>query len=229
MINTPKIYKMRIEFTVSGRPDHKRIFNVLRNAVLGSGLAFEPAKINKNWPRLAYGPVLGYAQESLGEYADIYLTQSASTQAVRQALAQAAGNSLTIKRVERVPYALPSVSNLAAAACYWLQGDFKHLSSGMGLAEFINAPRAVAVITAPNGMTREEDIKPYVLACEQPQADKIVLTLQTVEGKSLKPEYVVAAWLGITIMQGEEFTVENVKFIREGLYWRDTQGALHRI
>lgn len=230
MINAPKIYKMRIEFTVSAAADNKRIFSALRSAVLKSGLAFEPAKINKNWPRLAYGPVLGYGQESLEEFADIYLLQNTPPQEVYQALARAAGPNIVIKRVERVPYALPSVANLAQAARYIVEGDFSPWAPKQTLTEFLNGKKAFAVLTAPNAtMTQEVQLNPYIAACEQPEENKYFLTLQTVYEKTIKPQYVVAAWLGIPITQGEEFTVPGVRFIREGLFWRDSQGGLHRI
>lgn len=230
MINTPKIYKMRIEFTVSAPADNKRIFGALRNAVLKSGLPFEPAKVNKNWPRLAYGPVLGYALESFGEFADIYLLQNVPPQEVHQALARAAGPQITVKRVERVPYALPSVANLAQAARYIVEGDFSPWAPKQSLTDFLNGRKALAVLTAPNAtMTQEVQLRPYVAACEQPEANKYLLTLQTVNEKTLKPQYAVAAWLGEPIVQGEEFTLPGIRFIREGLFWRDSQGGLHRI
>lgn len=230
MINAPKIYKMRIEFTVCAAADNKRIFGALRNAVLKSGLAFEPAKINKNWPRLAYGPVLGYGLESLGEFADIYLLQSVPPQEVHQALSRAAGPLIAIKRVERVPYALPSVANLAQAARYIIEGDFSPWAPKQSLTDFLNGRQATAVLTAPNAaMTQEVPLSPYVVKCEQPEENKYFLTLQTVNDKTLKPQYALAAWLGIPIVQGEEFTIPGVRFIREGLFWRDSQGGLHRI
>ena len=61
------------------------------------------------------------------------------------------------------------------------------------------------------------------------EANKYLLTLQTVNEKTLKPQYAVAAWLGEPIVQGEEFTLPGIRFIREGLFWRDSQGGLHRI
>lgn len=220
---------MRIEFTVSPKADYKRIFNAVRNMVLKSGLAFEPAKVNKNWPRLAYGPVLGYAQESLGEFADIYLVEPVDAKQVREALIRAAGPWIQIKRVERVPYALPSVANLAEVVRYYIEGDFSAWHRSESLSEFLKSKQPVAVVTAPSGMTQEIALKPYVLDCTALAENKISLTLQTVNGKSVKPEYIVAAWLELDILQGEEFTVDGCKFIREGLYWRDSQGGLHRI
>lgn len=230
MIEAPKIYKMRIEFTVPRLTDNKRIFGALRNAVLKSGLPFEPAKINKNWPRLAYGPVLGYGQESSGEFADIYLLQKVSPQEVYQALTRASGPQLCIKRVERVPYALPSVVNLAQAARYRVEGDFSAWAPAQSLTDFLKGRQAQAVITSANSAIAQHiRLEPYVAACEQPEENKYFLTLQAVNGKTIKPQYVVAAWLAEPILQGEEFTIPGIRFIREGLFWRDSQGGLHRI
>ncbi len=229
-MDAPKIYKMRIEFTVPRVADNKRIFGALRNAVLKSGLPFEPAKINKNWPRLAYGPVLGYGQESLGEFADIYLLQKVSPQEVYQALVRAAGPQVNIKRVERVPYALPSVVNLAQAAKYQVEGNFSAWAPAQSLTDFLKGHEAEVVVTSSNSAIAQHiPLEPYVVACEQPEENKYFLTLQTVNGKTLKPQYAVAAWLGEPVLQGEEFTVPGVRFIREGLFWRDSQGGLHRI
>ena len=51
------------------------IFNAVRKMVLASGLPFEKAKVNPNWPRLAYGPAPAKGQQAEREYLDIYLTE----------------------------------------------------------------------------------------------------------------------------------------------------------
>ena len=104
--------------------------------VLRSGLPFEPAKVNKNWPRLAYGPALGYGQYSLGEYADIYLSSPVKEDAALQALKTACRTGVTVTRVQRVPYALPSVSNLAEVYRYGVEGDFAFYRPGLPAEEF---------------------------------------------------------------------------------------------
>lgn len=229
MINTPKIYKMRVAFTVDGLWDHKRIFAALRNMVLRSGLPFEPAKVNKNWPRLAYGPALGYAQYSLQEYADIYLSAPFKQQDVLAALQRAAANGVNVLRVQRVPYALPSVSNLAEVQRYSAEGDFSVYRPACPLEEFCKGKHVNVTLTAANGMKMTQDLKPFILSVSQPAPDKAELLLQRQGDKTAKPEYVLAAWLGVEAPAEAEFTLERLKIIRQALYWRDAAGELHAI
>lgn len=220
---------MRIVFTLTEKGDYAKIFNEIRKAVIKSGLPFEPAKVNKNWPRLAYGPVLGYGQESLGEYLDIYLSRPLPEEEVFRALTAAAGDTVRILRVSRVPYALASVSNLATVSRYLVKGDFKRYAPAKTLGEFLDGKNAQVGFMLENGFTRIMELKPFVIGCEQLEEDCVRLTLQTVGEKSLKPEYAVAAWLGLEIPADGEFTVPGVKFIREGLYWRDSQGEIRPV
>ncbi len=229
MINTPKIYKMRVVFTVAGPWDHKRIFAAMRQAVLGSKLSFEPAKVNKNWPRLAYGPVLGYGQYSLGEYADIYLSAPAKEADVQAALTRAAPQGLHIIRVQRVPYALPSVSNLAQVCRYGVEGDFSVYRPQQPAEVFFKGKHIYVTVSAPNGMTVQHDVRPFVVSVTQPRPDRLELLLQKCADKTAKPEYVIAAWLGIAVPAEAEFAIERLKFIREALYWRDAAQELHAI
>lgn len=220
---------MRVVFTLTEKGNYARIFNEVRQVVLKSGLPFEPAKVNKNWPRLAYGPVLGYGQESLGEYLDVYLSRSLTQKEVFDALTAAAGETVRILRVQKVPYALPSVANLASVSRYLVKGDFKLYAPAKTPEEFFGGSTVRAGLKADNGFTQELDLKPFIVGCEQPQKDCLRLTLQADGDKSLKPEYAVAAWLGLEIPAQGEFTVSGLKFIREGLYWRDSQGQLRPV
>lgn len=229
MNHTPKIYKMRVVFTVPDGWDHKRIFSNLRNMVLRSGLPFEPAKVNKNWPRLAYGPVLGYGQCSLGEYADLYFSSSVKEEAALSALTQAAGKGMHILHVKRIPYALPSVSQLAEVMQYGVEGDFLQYQPSQPLDAFFDGKHIYLTLQAPNGLTVQKDLKPFVLSVRQVCADKLELLLQRYQDKTTKPEYVLAAWLGITVPAETEFTIETLKFTREELYWRDSDKKLHII
>lgn len=231
MINAPKIYKMRIVLRGPEKGSgHTNVFNAIRNMVLASGLAFEPAKINKNWPRLAYGPAPAFGQRAEREYADIYLTQPVPVRQVQEALEKALPAGMELISVERVPYALASVQNLAAAARYRVEGNFALYGPEKTPEEFFNAPRIEIVRRAENGLTMTENIKPYVAGGQTLSPRAIRLTMQSVEGKWIKPQTAVAAWLGLDVpLQDELFTVEGFTFIREGLFWQDTQGELHLI
>lgn len=229
MNSTPKIYKMRIAFTVPDGWDHKRIFSVLRNMVLRSGLPFEPAKVNKNWPRLAYGPVLGYGQYSLGEIADLYFTAPVTQADAQAALSNSAADGVRVLRVRRVPYALPSVSNLAEVMKYSVQGDFSIYTPAGCAEEFFRKKQIYVTVEASNGMNLQQDLKPFILSVTQPQNGKLELLLQRHDTKTTKPEYVVAAWLQVKVPAEEEFTLPKLKFTREALYWRDSAGELHAL
>ena len=209
---------------------HNHVFNAVRNMVLASGLAFEPAKINKHWPRLAYGPAPAFGQQAQREYVDIYLQHPLPAAEVKTALEKAMAPGMELISVQRVPYALPSVQNLAAAAAYRVEGDFALYGPEKTPEEFFNAPRIEITRRAENGLTLTEEVKPYVLGVQTLSPRGLRLHLACVEGKWLKPQTLVAAWLGLDVpVQDDLFTVEGFTFIREGLFWRDSAGELHLI
>ena len=220
---------MRIAFTVADGWDHKRIFSALREMILASGLPFEPAKVNKNWPRLAYGPVLGYKQYSLGEIADLYFVAPVKEAEAQAALSKSAPDGVCILRVQRVPYALPSVSNLAEVMQYRVQGDFSLYTPACGAEEFFRKKHIYVTVIADSGMSMQQDLKPFILQVEQPQPDQVELLLQKQGDKTTKPEYAVAAWLNVEVPAAQEFTLPEFKFTREKLYWRDGVGELHAL
>ncbi len=222
---------MRIVFRVLGKQaGHNHIFNEVRSMVLGSGLPFEPAKVNKNWPRLAYGPVPAFGVKAEREYLDIYLRQPLPTAQVRAGLEAALPQGIELLSVERVPYALPSVQNLASFAKYRVEGNFDLYGSEQTAEAFFSAPRIEIVRAADNGLTLTVDAKPYVAQVQRESDTCLRLTLACVEGKWMKPQTLVAAWLGLEVpVQDELFTVEGFTFIREGLFWQDSQAGLHLI
>jgi len=229
MNTAPKIYKMRIAFTVAGNPDYKRIISDLREMVLRSGLPFEPAKVNKNWPRLAYGPVLGYKQYSLGEIADLYFSAPVTEADTQAALGKSAPDGVCVLRVRRVPYALPSVSNLVDVMQYSVQGDFSFYTPACCAEEFFRKKHIYVTVVSPSGMTMQRDVKPFILQVTQPQIDKIDLFLQKQGDRIAKPEHVIAAWLHVEVPAEEQFTLPKFKFTREKLYWRDREGNLNAL
>lgn len=222
---------MRIVFRfVKKTGGQSNVFNAVRKMVLSSGLPFEPAKVNANWPRLAYGPAPAQGQRAEREYLDIYLRQPVAVDEVRRALAAAAPEGVEICAVTRVPYPLPSVQNLAAAARYRIRGDFGSLGAGRKLEEFVNEARVEVTRRAENGLAFVTDAKPYILSAETAAPDEAVLTLVSVQDKWIKPEWIVAAWLGLDIPAGDEaFSVDGVTVTRECLLWKDSQGLFHPI
>ena len=230
MMNSPKIYKIRIVFRWLKNQAEKNTFNAVRKMVLTAGLPFEPAKVNKNWPRLAYGPSPALGQRAEREYLDIYLQKSIATEEVHRALEEAAPKGLELLDVRRVPYPLPSVQNLAAAARYRVEGDFFLYQPGRKLEEFLNSGRVEVTFRAENGLSCVKDIQPFVGPCRTISSKVVSLTVLPVQGKWINPEEVIAAWLDLEIPAGEEnFTVEGLTFIREGLFWQDSQGEFHLI
>ena len=220
---------MRVGFSVAGCPDHKRIMTILREMVLRSGLPFEPAKVNKSWPRLAYGPALGYKQYSLGEVADLYFSAPVKETDAQAALVKSALDGVRVLCVRRVPYALPSVMNLAEVMQYSVQGDFSFYTPANCAEEFFRKQHIYVSVVADSGMSLQRDLKPFILSVTQPQPDKLELLLQKHADKMAKPEHVIAAWLNIPVPAAEEFTLSELKFTREKLYWRDGEGKLHAI
>lgn len=232
MINTPKIYKMRIVFRWSDlTAEPPNVFNAVRKMVLACGLPFEPAKINKHWPRLAYGPAPAKGQRAEREYLDIYLRQPCSEEEVRAALASAAPRGLELVQVTRVPYPLPSVQNLAAAARYRVKGDFASLvSSGRTIEDWAGAGDIAVALRAENGIVCHKNLSAGLISASTTAPDEVTLTLAPINGKWVLPQWFIAAWLGWEVpAQDEAFSIEGLIFIRQNFFWRDSQGELHPI
>ena len=230
MINTPKIYKMRIVFRVLEKSaEQLNVFNAVRKMVLDSGLPFEPAKVNPRWPRLAYGPAPAKGQRAEREYLDIYLRTLCSEEEVHRALAKVAQPAIELLQVTRVPYPLPSVQNLAAAVRYRVKGDFSRLNlSGRKIEDWAKAGNITVTLRSLNGMSCQKDLTPGLLNASTIAPDEVALTLMPINGKWVLPQWFVAAWLGIEIpAQAESFELEGLIFIRQNFYWQDSQGELH--
>ena len=232
MKDTPKIYKMRIVFRcLDSGTGNRNVFNAVRQMVLGSGLPYEPAKVNKNWPRLAYGPAPAQGQRVEREYLDIYLREHRSEDEVRRALQQAAPEGLELLQVTRVPYPLPSVQNLAAAVRYRVKGDFSPLhSSGRKIEDWAGKGKLTVTVRAQNAIACEYDITPYVLETCTLSPDEVAFTLAANNGQWISPQWVIAAWLGREVpAQEDPFAGEDIIFTRQSFFWKDSQGELHLI
>ena len=230
MLKMSKIYKMRIVFHADAFAwKGVNVFNAVRKMVLDSGLPVEPAKVNKSWPRLSYGPSVSQGQQAEREYLDIYLRSFVPAADVKQLLAKVAPNGLDIITVERVPYPLPSVQNLATAARYLVQGDFSRLNvSGRKWETFCSAGQILITRRAENGLVVTLDAAPYLVDAALRAPNEILCTLQRVQDKWMRPEWLIAAWLGVEIPAREEtFTLDGICVTRQCLLWRDSQGELH--
>ncbi len=223
---------MRIVFRYEvNKTETKNVFNAVRNMVLASGLPVEPAKVNKNWPRLSYGPAPAQGQRAEREYLDIYLREYIPAADVKAKLQTVVPQGFEVISVQRVPYPLPSVQNLAAAAKYRVQGDFSRLNaSGRKWETFIGSGQILIQRRAENGLVITLDAAPYVVDSYMAAPDEILCTLQRVQDKWLRPEWLIAAWLGIEIPFADEaFTLEDICITRQSLLWRDSQGGFHVI
>ena len=221
---------MRIVFRVGNlSAKDQPVFNAVRSMVLASELPVEPAKVNKNWPRLSYGPHVSLGQYAEREYLDIYLQEPIPAADVKQRLEAVAPKGVHILAVERVPYPLPSVQNLAAAARYLVQGDFSRFNApGRKWGTFVSAEKILITRRAENGMVVTLDAAPYLVDSSMRAPNEILCTLQRVQDKWVRPEWLIAAWLGIEIpLQEDAFTLDGISVTRQCLLWRDSQGELH--
>lgn len=226
-----KIYKMRIVLQVLPEgPRGKDFLPAVRQMILSSKLAYVPAKINAHWPRLSYGPSIGKGQLALREYIDIYLKTSVPVQQVQESLAAHAPQGIAVLAVHRVPYALASLQQLATAAVYEIEGNFAMYAPVQTLENYVSATRLESVRRAANSMSVTVDIKPFVRQAHQLDDKRIECTLVSVEEKWMNPLILIYAWLGWEIpLPAEQLTDERFKVIRQGLYWKDSNDALHQI
>ncbi len=229
---TPKIYKMRIVFRWQGNPaEHAHVLRGIKRMVLDSGLPYEPSKFVASLPRLAYGPAPATGQRAEREYLDIYLLEKRSEDEVRQALLQTAPKGFELLQLTRVPYPLPSVQNLAAAARYRVKGDFSvYLSSGRKLETWNKVGELTVTLRSADQTVRKRNITAGLVDARVCAPDEIMLLLAPVDGQWVSPQWFVAAWAGIEIPpQDENIALAGLVFIRQELCWRDSQGEFHPI
>ena len=207
----------------------RNTLNAVRTMVLASGLPAAPAKVGSHRPRLAYGPAPAQGQWAEREYLDIYLQESCCIAQVQERLQSVAPQGLTILEVKRIPVALPCVQNLATAAKYRIQGDFTSLNvSGRKWEAFVRSGRLWVNLRAANGMKFSLDAAPYLLDYAWHAPDDFTCTLQRVQDKWLRPEWLLCAWLGIEALAGgEPFGLPGISVTRQYLLWRDSQGEWH--
>lgn len=229
---TPKIYKMRIVFRwQDNQTEHPYALRGIKRMVLDSGLPYEPSKFVSSLPRLAYGPALAKGQRAEREYLDIYLLENRDEKDVRQALMQTAPKGFEIVQLTRVPYPLPSVQNLAAAARYRVKGDFSpFVSSGRKLETWNEKRDFIVTLRDADGTVRERNITQGLVKSCVCAPDEIELLLAPISGQWVNPQWFIAAWAGLEVpLQDENFAVAGLVFIRQELCWRDSQGEFHSI
>lgn len=222
MINTSKIYKMRIVFRWTGNDTLQADGPVvLRERLLKSGLSYVPVKGRPGCPRISYGPPLGREVRAERDYADIYFWRPVSEEILRERLSDKIAG-LEVLEAYRVPYAFASVQNLAEAAAYRVEGDFSAYAPAVPAETYFNAPQLKITRQADNGMTFTWDVKPFVHSLEILGPQSIRLIVRSVAEKWVSSQELIAAWLGV-----EKQQLSNIQFIRERLFWQDTGGTLH--
>lgn len=222
---------MRIEFSGPFDPDEPASnFNAVRNMVLASGLAYQPAKAHQSGPRLSGGPSLAKGLRAKSEYADIYLQAPSSVVEVRQALQAVAPEGVNVVRVWRVPYGLPSVQNLMAAVSYRVSGAFAQLAQHGRKWQENGVEPLLLTRRALSGRTLTVDVAPFIRSVEvQDAQQELIFTLQPVQQKWMKPQWVVCAWLGREVPLDDTPVDIGVQLTRETIFWQDSQGVLHPI
>lgn len=226
-----KIYKIRIVFScLDSSIGQENTFYAVRKMVIDSKLPFEPAKVNKLWPRMVYGPSLAQNHFAVREYLDIYLLENLPIQQIKEALERVAPVGLKFLSIQRVPYPIPSVQNLCAAISYRIKGNFEEFSPLQTIEEFVNAEKNEVSYQTEKGLFVSINIRPYVVKAETLSANEIRLTLQPYADRWIKPEWIVAGWLNKPIL-GQELdkNLNKIQCVRENLFWKDSQNNLHII
>ncbi len=221
---------MRVVFHVAASVAEADRVELLRNMIRTSGLVFAGAKQNRKEPRIAYGPGVKRGQFAQREYVDIYLFKSVSAIEAKTRLDAVKPQGVTILEVERVPYSLAGVQQLASVAAYEISGDFGTYVPKQTIENYVSSAQLTVTQQAPNGICLTKDIKLFVRGARTLAADKVELVLNRVGDKWINPCEVLQAWLGIEqYLASEEAAEERFRIIRKGLYWIDSQSNLHLI
>ena len=229
MINSSKIYKMRVVFHLLKQGwQQPQTVRALRQMILKSGLVFAPVDDRPSLPRFAYGPALPVGVRARREYVDVYLDSWETPAQVKEKLQQAANGILEILQVFRVPYRFPSVQQLATVALYKISGPSVEREQE-SIEKCLHDSDLPVVFRAPNGMTFSENAKAYIVSAEKTAAQEWQIGLRSIDGKWLNPYALLAAILGMEVPLEERWMLEGFTIERQGLYWQDSQGRTHLI
>lgn len=231
MIKPSKIYKMRIVFHLAAdAPGRADVVETLRTMIQKSRLPFARAKQNPKVPRIAYGPSVRRGQFATREYAELYFFTSVSVQKARARLEACKPQGFTFLDVQRIPFTMAGLQQLASVVVYEVQGDFVSYAPKQTLENYVSSSRLEIMRSAPGGLRLPTDIKPFIRTVRMLDATRAELTLNRVEDRWLSPLEIIGAWLGEENIPASENAADTrFTIIRQGLYWTDSANNLHLI
>ncbi len=198
---------------------HLGQIEMLRRAVLNSGLPAVTDKRRRPRPRLAFGPAIALGYESLAEYFDLELTKDLSDREVASALSEALDCGFALRAVRRIPRFYPSLDASINVVRYEIRGSFSGESEA-ALERFL-ARKEIVIKKIKEGGARVEliDARPLIREMVFSAPDCLRLTLRFGPKRTLKPEALLREWLGKT-------TLEGFRVLRKDLLSETSKGEL---
>jgi len=186
----------------------------LRGFFTASGL---PVAMSGTLPKIAFGPAIAAGYESMAEYADVFLSESVPAGEASAKVAAVTGEGFVLADVKRIPAAFPSLESLVTVAEFEIRGEA--LARPPFPAEDLLGLTSLPVTRVKKGLTETVDARPAIAAVSQDPDGAVRLLLRLGGGRGVKPENVVAAWLGLT-------SAPPLKIVRKQLYWENENGGL---
>ncbi len=186
----------------ASRLTHLGQIEMLRRAVMHSGLPAATDRRRRPRPRLAFGPAIALGYESLAEYFDLELTKGLPVREVASALSEVLDCGFALRAVRRIPRFYPSLDASINVVRYEICGPFPR-GSKTELERFL-ARKEIVIQKIKEGGARVEhiDARPLIREMVLSAPDCLRLTLRFGPKRTLKPEALLKEWLGTAALEG---------------------------
>lgn len=203
----------------ASRLTHLGQIEMLRRAVMHSGLPAATDRRRRPRPRLAFGPAIALGYESLAEYFDLELTKGLPAREVASALSEVLDCGFALRAVRRIPRFYPSLDASINVVRYEICGPFPR-GSAAELERFL-ARKEIVIQKIKEGGARVEhiDARPLIREMVLSAPDCLRLTLRFGPKRTLKPEALLKEWLGTAALGG-------FRVLRKDLLSETSEGEL---
>jgi radical SAM family uncharacterized protein/radical SAM-linked protein len=203
----PSVMRLRLRFSKKGAVrfiSHLEQIEVFRRTARRSGLPVAFTAGFSRQVKSSYGPPLCVGQESSSEYMELYFTQKADVEDVKQKFSQVLPEGFKLLEVKRVPLFFPAIDVLSNIAEY----EIKNTDIVQDKLDKFLSQEKILVRKMKKGKITEIDVKPLIVFFKN-ENDVLKLRLRFGNGKFVKPEIILQKLFEEQGIYGKIYTIER--------------------